>query len=223
MKQTIKMVKVRFGDLKVEGKPENLVELYRSKGAELKKPDDWYWYHCDRPNDIDQETWQQMRKDQTKEYLEYIESNPVFSSFDISMQIDEYSDLIFRFGDKARFEITERFELNVTVNLEGIDSDLIRTNVELMQKQYEQLKEFSIGVEQLAYNQKCNTPTSDAFLHNVNQTCLLEDCCTDYLQGKLKDGWRIISVTPQPNQRRPDYVLGKTVDTNNVNQYAYRD
>lgn len=38
---------------------------------------------------------------------------------------------------------------------------------------------------------------------------LLEDACTDQLQGALNSGWRIISACPQPDQRRPDYILGR--------------
>lgn len=33
------------------------------------------------------------------------------------------------------------------------------------------------------------------------------DCCTDQIQSELDAGWRIIAVMPQPNQRRPDYIL----------------
>lgn len=36
-----------------------------------------------------------------------------------------------------------------------------------------------------------------------------EDCCTQEIQDLLKDGWRILAILPQPNQRRPDYILGR--------------
>tara|TARA_R110000824_G_C15233132_1_gene679124 strand:- start:38918 stop:39460 length:543 start_codon:yes stop_codon:yes gene_type:complete len=42
-----------------------------------------------------------------------------------------------------------------------------------------------------------------------NDTLLMEDSCTDALQNELANGWRIIAVCPQPDQRRPDYVLGR--------------
>lgn len=35
------------------------------------------------------------------------------------------------------------------------------------------------------------------------------DTCTDELRKWLGRGWRIIAVCPQPDQRRPDYVLGR--------------
>lgn len=39
------------------------------------------------------------------------------------------------------------------------------------------------------------------------QVCL--DCCTERLQEYLNDGWQILAICPQPDQRRPDYVIGK--------------
>jgi hypothetical protein len=42
-----------------------------------------------------------------------------------------------------------------------------------------------------------------------NDTLLMEDACTDALQNELANGWRIIAVCPQPDSRRPDYVLGR--------------
>lgn len=35
------------------------------------------------------------------------------------------------------------------------------------------------------------------------------DMCSDQLQRELDEGWRILAICPQPNQRRPDYVLGR--------------
>jgi hypothetical protein len=59
------------------------------------------------------------------------------------------------------------------------------------------------------FNNKCNTHVSDISLFSVTETLLLESGCTDTLQSKLKDGWRILSICPQPDQRRPDYILGR--------------
>lgn len=49
----------------------------------------------------------------------------------------------------------------------------------------------------------------DLALLSLNEVCVLEDACTDELQGKLDGGWRIIAVCPPNSQRRPDYVLGR--------------
>lgn len=44
----------------------------------------------------------------------------------------------------------------------------------------------------------------------IDEVYLLEDACTNELQGMLTDGWRIVAVCPPNAARRPDYVLGRT-------------
>jgi hypothetical protein len=62
-------------------------------------------------------------------------------------------------------------------------------------------KEGNMGVVNI------HLPSFDLF--QITDTLLLEDSCTDLLQGSLDNGWRIIACIPRPGQRRPDYILGK--------------
>lgn len=59
-------------------------------------------------------------------------------------------------------------------------------------------------------NTRCNVAVAGLGLLTVNMVQVENDCCTDRLQGLLNDGWRILAVCVQPDQRRPDYVLGRT-------------
>jgi len=59
------------------------------------------------------------------------------------------------------------------------------------------------------FNQKCNVHVGGGLLVTFNELCLKEDICTDELQIELNDGWRILAVCVQPDQRRPDYILGR--------------
>lgn len=59
------------------------------------------------------------------------------------------------------------------------------------------------------FNQKVNVHVGGGLIVTYNDLKLMEDSCTDILQNELNDGWRIIAVCVQPNQRRPDYVLGR--------------
>lgn len=59
------------------------------------------------------------------------------------------------------------------------------------------------------YNTRCDVHMPGQALASYNETLLLEDSCTDALQGSLNSGWRVIAACPQPNQRRPDYILGR--------------
>lgn len=59
------------------------------------------------------------------------------------------------------------------------------------------------------FNQRVEVHTPGNALALFNDIMLAEDCCTDALQNSLNEGWRIIAVCPQPDQRRPDYILGR--------------
>ena len=59
------------------------------------------------------------------------------------------------------------------------------------------------------YNQLVNVAVGGSTLH-IDAVKVVEDYCTDQLQKELDSGWRIVAACVQPNQRRPDYILGKT-------------
>lgn len=72
------------------------------------------------------------------------------------------------------------------------------------------------------YNAKVNVHMPGQALSTYNQTMLLQDSCTDNLQYELDKGWRIIACCPQPDQRRPDYILGRFNPTHDVGFRAAR-
>lgn len=59
------------------------------------------------------------------------------------------------------------------------------------------------------YNTKCEVHMPGHGLSLYNEMRLLEDSCTDEIQSSLNSGWRIVAACPQPEQRRPDYILGR--------------
>lgn len=59
------------------------------------------------------------------------------------------------------------------------------------------------------HNQKAGCYQPGEAMLRFNDTLLLEDCCTDRLQQSLDKGWRLIVACPQPDTRRPDYILGR--------------
>lgn len=61
-----------------------------------------------------------------------------------------------------------------------------------------------------SFNDRCHQHQPNNALFSVVETMLLENSCTDALQEQLAKGWRIIAVQPQPDQRRPDYILGRS-------------
>jgi hypothetical protein len=49
----------------------------------------------------------------------------------------------------------------------------------------------------------------DFALMAIKNVTWLDDACTEDVQKKLDDGWRILAVCPPNNARRPDYILGR--------------
>lgn len=58
-------------------------------------------------------------------------------------------------------------------------------------------------------NQVCEVHMPGQALATYNEVQLLQDACSDGLQDSLDEGWRILAACPQPDQRRPDYILGR--------------
>jgi len=59
-------------------------------------------------------------------------------------------------------------------------------------------------------NERCHVAVAGLGLLTVDEVENHDDLCTDLLQRKLNEGWRILAVCVQPDQRRPDYILGRT-------------
>lgn len=59
------------------------------------------------------------------------------------------------------------------------------------------------------YNNHVDVHMPGMALSTYNQIMLMEDACSDAVQNELSSGWRIVAVCPQPDQRRPDYILGR--------------
>lgn len=54
-----------------------------------------------------------------------------------------------------------------------------------------------------------NIHVPDLALMMINEVDYLEDACTNLVQEKLDEGWRILAVCPPNAQRRPDYIFGR--------------
>lgn len=70
-------------------------------------------------------------------------------------------------------------------------------------------KGYPQGPNERNFNQRVEVHMPGHALSTYNETMLLEDSCTDALQTALNKGWRIIACCPQPDSRRPDYILGR--------------
>lgn len=71
------------------------------------------------------------------------------------------------------------------------------------------IQRFTVNTHPNQFNSRCDVHVPNLGLLMMNKVLLLQDACTDDLQEHLDHGWRILAICPQPNQRRPDYVIGK--------------
>lgn len=112
-------------------------------------------------------------------------------------------------------------ELKVDTEVSLRISDDVRDMIDTMQLVAEKLGNMKGGGDQ--YNNKCEVHMPGNALMTYNVTMLLEDSCTDALQDQIDKGWRIIAACPQPDQRRPDYILGRFDPTHSPRENgAYR-
>lgn len=66
----------------------------------------------------------------------------------------------------------------------------------------------SVGIDGGVHNVYVQIPHIG--LLAIDEVQLEEDCCTDVLQRRLNEGWRILCICPPNAARRPDYILGRT-------------
>lgn len=58
-------------------------------------------------------------------------------------------------------------------------------------------------------NERVQVVVPGPALSTYDEVQVMDNCCTDALQTELDQGWRILAICVQPDQRRPDYVMGR--------------
>ena len=96
-----------------------------------------------------------------------------------------------------------KFQVKQKIN---VSIDITKQLIELAEKP---IKIITEGGGANVYNNKCEVHMPGHSLSLYNEMLLLEDACTDELQTSLNSGYRIVAACPQPDKRRPDYILGR--------------
>lgn len=105
----------------------------------------------------------------------------------------------------------------------GIGTDKLHRTVERLDAILAKAAQmFESNSRESSFNEKVEVHVPGAALMMVNSTMLMEDSCSDELQDALDKGWRIIAACPQPNSRRPDYILGRYDPAHEVGSSAKR-
>lgn len=110
------------------------------------------------------------------------------------------------FPRRQRLTLEEAHGLEIAgikMELTGVDGTMLTKMV------HRDDKYGAITPMELTSGQVVQIAVPDLGLLMINEVDWLEDACTQDLQRKLNDGWRILAVCPPNAQRRPDYILGR--------------
>ena len=155
--------------------------------------------------------WSNSSEDEKRKVKEYEEKYNEAEFIDLYLVKDSNStyvvdsDLLFSIMDS--FNI--KYKYNVIGVLKDIPSAQHSSETRVLEKLLlleEKLNQFSMTQQ---FNTKVGVHISDLGLLNVKEVDVLYDCCTDGLQEWLNEGWRILAICPQPDKRRPDYIMGR--------------
>lgn len=101
---------------------------------------------------------------------------------------------------------------NLEISIKGVPKSVGSDNQDLisqMNRIAEKIEDAKNRFEKVVeFNQRCEVHVPNLGLLNINQLAYATDYCTEELQRLLHQGWRILAICPQPDQRRPDYILG---------------
>lgn len=106
-------------------------------------------------------------------------------------------------------DLQQMFELGIPFEVDGKGES--NTFSALLDELRELTKKVdAVGYREAQYNEKVSVHIPGLAMMQLDTVNVLTNVCTDELQTWLDDGWRLLAICPQPDQRRPDYVLGRT-------------
>lgn len=106
---------------------------------------------------------------------------------------------------RQRLMLEEVYEIQRT----GVELDIEGVDGTMLTKMRDRGSHTGLTSVDMQDHKVVQIAVSDVGLLVMNEVQVCEDCCTDYLQQQLDEGWRILAVCPPNAARRPDYVLGR--------------
>jgi len=131
-----------------------------------------------------------------------------------SLEIIEQLNKAIIFGEKLK--LNEEGEFDSYWNTFLVDLDMVPqgTKLHIQEIITHPSIQSLIRERNPSYNHKVKVSVPGNGLLNLKRVKVVLDCCTEVLQRNLDEGWCIIAACPQPDQRRPDYILGTSRDDN---------
>lgn len=110
------------------------------------------------------------------------------------------------YGTTQRISLEEAHGLEIAgikIDLSGVDGTM------LTKMSHREDKYGTVTPMELTTGQVVQIAVPDVGILMMNEVDWIENACTQELQRRLDDGWRILAVCPPNAQRRPDYILGR--------------
>lgn len=187
------------------------------RGSSLEVMNDSYHYYFDELEKVEVEKEDgsveikyytiNSDEDKKKSVESYYRYNRVENpdSYVLLSQEEQLVDLI-EFAPKA---INIEYKILRTVVPKEPDVQNMQVLLETVQNKIDSFQKQVDAFSNNTFNQRVDVHMAGGVMSMYNELMLKEDCCTDEMQNYLNDGWRIIAVCVQPDQRRPDYILGR--------------
>lgn len=112
--------------------------------------------------------------------------------------VDNDQEVIIDIDEVAKLDRTVKYSVENIISFNSVVADEIANKINLRQ-----------NVEQ-SFNAKCNVMVPGFELLSIKTVVVRENCCTEIINDMLANNWKIVAVCPQADQRRPDYVMGRT-------------
>ena len=186
-----------------------LSDLYKSHSENMETTH--YGFNWDRHPEANAEEWSRVFKEGSdEEKLILLQKYPKMGGFRTTVSQSKYLQLMEENfdGDIIRLKSVNTHEFDPDDATQSNELAQYREQVDILNRMIGKTLDNLKQTSELSWNAKLAVPVN-TWLNNVNEMRLLEDCCTDALQDVLNDGWRMIAICPQPDQRRPDYILGR--------------
>ena len=123
----------------------------------------------------------------------------------VTLEQDNHLVDLNLFAPKCKY----KFYLKESITSQEPTINNIQTILRTIEEKSTSLESLVNKIKDTTFNSKTSVHVGGGLITTYNDLLLKEDTCTDDLQNDLNNGWRIIAVCNQADQRRPDYVLGR--------------
>ncbi|MFV0518445.1 MAG: hypothetical protein ACK5MV_13715 [Aminipila sp.] len=200
----ILMTKVECEKLKLTPSEKQMVWGYKDGGYEPLRYGGKFRDECEY--DKEKEEFYTIDKDGKREaHTEYYLFGRI-ENLEELIEVEQYNQLV----DLNDFAVNCKYPYSITSCVKNEEPSISNINAILaeIEKKTQNLLRLSENMK-ASFNEKVSVHMGGGLITTYNELLLKEDVCTDELQQELNNGWRILGVCVQPDQRRPDYILGR--------------